>query len=131
MKQIRGYVYSREFLGERCPQHVQNIIIRDYCLKNNLRYLLSGVEYAMPNSFLILNEVVQETFDIDGIVLYSTFLMPESEEHRMNIYNTVLNNKGEIHFALEGLKITKFEEIGRIENIWKVRQALPSCIKEI
>jgi len=131
MKKVRGYVYSREFLGERCPQHVQNIVIRDYCLKNNMRYLLSSVEYAMFNSFLILNEVVQETLDIDGIVLYSTFLMPSSEEHRLKIYDTVLNNKGEIHFALESLKITSFSEIDRIENIWKVRQALSNCIQQV
>ena len=35
-KKVRGYIFSRSFMGERVPQHVQNIVIRDYCEKNNL-----------------------------------------------------------------------------------------------
>ena len=33
MKKVRGYIFSRPFMGERAPQHVQNIIIRDFCKK--------------------------------------------------------------------------------------------------
>ena len=55
MKKVKGYIFSRSFMGERIPQHIQNIIIRDYCKKNELQYLLSTSEYNMDNSFLILN----------------------------------------------------------------------------
>ena len=44
MKKVRGYVFSRSFLGERVPQHVQNIIIRDYCERKNLHFLISASE---------------------------------------------------------------------------------------
>ena len=37
-KKLRGYIFSRSFMGERAPQHVQNIIIRDYCKRNNFTY---------------------------------------------------------------------------------------------
>ena len=33
MKKFRGYIFSRAFQGERVPQHVQNIVIRDFCKK--------------------------------------------------------------------------------------------------
>ena len=54
LKKVRGYIFSRSFMGERVPQHVQNIVIRDYCNKNNLFYLLSSTEYSVKNSHLIL-----------------------------------------------------------------------------
>ena len=37
----RGYITSRPFLGERAPQHIQNLVIRDYAAKHGLDYLLS------------------------------------------------------------------------------------------
>ena len=33
IKKVRGYIFCRSFMGERAPQHVQNIVIRDYCKK--------------------------------------------------------------------------------------------------
>ena len=33
MKRVKGYNFSRPFMGERVPQHVQNIVIKDYCQK--------------------------------------------------------------------------------------------------
>lgn len=35
---LKGYIFSRPFLGERVPQHIQNIVIRDYCIKNNITF---------------------------------------------------------------------------------------------
>ena len=52
-KRFRGYIFSRPFMEERVPQHVQNIVIRDYCSKKDIQYLLSATEYAMENSALI------------------------------------------------------------------------------
>ena len=48
----KGYVASQPFQGHRVPQHVQNLVIRDYCATRNLTYLLSGTEYAIPGSLL-------------------------------------------------------------------------------
>lgn len=39
---LKGYIFSRSFMGERAPQHIQNIILREYCKKNNFTFLLSG-----------------------------------------------------------------------------------------
>ena len=32
-KKLKGYIFSRPFMGEQVPQHVQNIVLRDYCKK--------------------------------------------------------------------------------------------------
>ena len=39
--------------------------------------------------------------------------------------------KKEIHFSVENLKITRAEDVEKIENIWLVRQTLPDCLKTI
>ena len=124
IKKVRGYVFSRSFLGERVPQHVQNIIIRDYCEKNNLHFLLSASEYAMQNSHLIFTLLLDELNLIDGIALYSVFQLPIETEQRELIYKKVISLDKTLHFCVEGLKISNNEEKDRIENIWLVKKAM-------
>ena len=126
-KRFRGYIFSRPFMEERVPQHVQNIIIRDYCSKKGIQYLLSATEYAMENSALTLRQLVKDLSSIDGIVAYSIFQMPEDDNERQSIFNRVLSFKKEIHFAVEGLSIYDNETYNHIENIWKVKKTLPHC----
>ena len=131
LKKVRGYIFSRSFMGERAPQHVQNIVIRDYCKKNNLSYLLSSTEYAMENCHLMLEQVLDELKFIDGVVAYSLFQLPEDQKLRSKIYKKILKLKKEMHFSVEDLKISTQEDIKKIENIWLVKQSLPSCLKTI
>ena len=110
---LRGYIFSRPFLEERVPQHVQNIIIRDYCKKNNYEYLLSATEYAMPNSEIMLRQIVNELDRIDGIIAYSVFQLPQNNVNRSYIIKKILEKKKEIHFACESIYIknlSDFEE---------------------
>ena len=131
LKKVRGYNFCRSFMGERAPQHVQNIVIREYCKKNNLLYLLSSTEYAMENCHLMLGQVLDELKSIDGIVAYSLFQLPEDKNLRLKVYKKILDLKKEIHFSVEDLKITTIEDVEKIENIWQVRQTLPNCPKKI
>jgi sporadic carbohydrate cluster protein (TIGR04323 family) len=126
-KRFRGYIFSRPFMEERVPQHVQNIVIRDYCSKKGIQYLLSATEYAMENSALTLRQLVKDLSSIDGIVAYSIFQMPEDDTERQSIFNSVLSLKKEIHFAVEGLSIYDNETYNHIENIWKVKKTLLHC----
>jgi len=124
---FRGYIFSRPFMGERVPQHVQNIVIRDYCSKKNLHYLLSATEYAMENSTLILKQLINDLPSISGIVAYSIFQMPEDDTERQTVFNKILSCKKEIHFAVEGLSLYDDNSFDRIENIWQVRKTIPLC----
>ena len=126
-KGFRGYIFSRPFMEERVPQHVQNIVIRDYCSKKGIQYLLSATEYAMENSALILRQLVKDLSSIDGIVAYSVFQMPEDDTERQSIFNSVLSLKKEIHFAVEGLSLYDNATYSHIENIWQVKKNLPHC----
>ena len=56
-KGYRGYVFSRSVDSHRVPQHIQNLVIRDYAARRKLHYLLSATEYTMPDCYLILEQV--------------------------------------------------------------------------
>ena len=128
---FRGYIFSRHFLNERVPQHIQNIVLRDYCKKNNLHFLMSSTEYTMENSFIIFNQILNELNKIDGIVMYSLFQLPEDNEKRLNIFNKIILKKKQIHFALEGLKLKSKEDIERVDMIWLSKKTLENCPIEI
>ena len=114
-------------MEERVPQHVQNIIIRDYCTKKNIHYLLSATEYAMVNSNLILKQLINDLPYIDGIVAYSLFQMPEDNSERQSIFSKIISLNKEIHFAVEGLSLYDNDSLNRIEDIWQVKKTMPDC----
>ena len=124
---VRGYVFSRPFMGERVPQHVQNLVIRDYCDRNGLHYLLSASEYAMQGCHLILKQVLDELPELEGIALYSLFQLPEDASERQKIYAKVLALGKTLHFAVEGLKMGSEKDRERVETLWRIRRTLPLC----
>ena len=126
-KGFRGYIFSRPFMGERAPQHVQNIVIRDYCSKKDIHYLLSATEYAMGNSNLVLRQLINDLPSIDGIVAYSIFQMPEDNSERQSIFSKIISLNKEIHFAVEGLSLYDNDSLNRIEDIWQVKKTMPDC----
>src|SRR5258707_5955739 len=87
---FRGYIGSRPYRGLRAPQHVQNLVVRTYCQRNKMGYLLSATEYAMPGCYIMLNEVMEELPHIEGIVLYSLFMLPDDAERRRAVRDRVL-----------------------------------------
>ena len=44
-----------------------------------------GTEYSIKNSYLMLQQLVDEIPNINGIVAYSLFQMPENQEKRLQI----------------------------------------------
>jgi sporadic carbohydrate cluster protein (TIGR04323 family) len=127
MKKLKGYIFSRSFMGERVPQHVQNLVIRDYCNKNKFQYLLSATEYAMEGCHLILEQLIQEISSMDGIALYSMYQLPEESNKRKEIYNKITISEKSLHFCVEGPSLFNQDSIHRVENSWKVKTVLPNC----
>ncbi len=114
-------------MGERVPQHVQNIIIRDYCSKKGIQHLLSATEYSMENSSLILKQLINDLSSVEGVVAYSLFQMPEDNFERQSIFDKIISLNKEMHFAVEGLSLYNNDSLNRIEDIWKVKKTIPRC----
>jgi len=127
MKTCRGYITSTPFAGERVPQHIQNIVIRDYSKKNKINLLMSNTEYCMKDCQLILNQTIKELDLVDGIIFYSLFQLPVKETERYYIYESVISNKKLLYFAVENIAATSKNDFSLIEDIWNIKTALPSC----
>ena len=124
MRGYQGYVTSRSFQGQRVPQHIQNLVIRDYCKNNGMTYLLSGTEYAIPGSTMILKQILNSLEQLDGIVFYSLFQLPENTQYRIKIYQKVIACNKSIHFAVETLMLNEERDCHRLEDIWGVHQIM-------
>ena len=125
---FRGYIASRPVRGTTTPQHVQNLVIRDYAARNKLTYLLSATELSVPGCFMVMEDVLAELPSIEGMICYSLFMLPGGDAARRRLYERVLDSGAELHAALESLKIASESDVRRIEDIWTIERLLPRCL---
>jgi sporadic carbohydrate cluster protein (TIGR04323 family) len=118
----RGYIGARPLNGSRTPQHVQNIVIRDYAGRKNLQFLLSAVEHIMPGSYMILEDLLDELPRLDGIICYSIFMLPPDERRRREVYDRVLREGCDLHAAVEEIAIASNDDIQAVEDILLVNK---------
>ena len=119
---LKGYIFSRPFLGERVPQHIQNIVIRDYSKKKNITLLMSATEYAVEGSSYILSELINNLENYDGIIFYSLFQLPTNIEDRHKVYNSIVRKKKQLHFVVENLSVNKNGNFIDIEKIFILKE---------
>ena len=118
-------------MGERAAQHVQNIVIGKYAERQKLHYLLSATEYAMPNCFMMMEQLLDELARLEGVICYSLFMLPPQSVQREAIYSAVLEADAAMHFAVEGLVLRSAPDVPKIEAIWLMRNILPHCPREL
>ncbi|MDA9633207.1 sporadic carbohydrate cluster protein, LIC12192 family [bacterium] len=127
---LRGYIFSRPFMGERVPQHIQNIVLRNYCSSNSHKFYLSASEYTMESSFYILNQTINELSDLDGILAYSVFQMPENYNMRNKVFKKMISQNKHFFFAVEGLSISNKSDIDNVHELWEIKKQLPSSLND-
>lgn len=116
---LRGYIAARTTGGRSAPQHIQQLVIRDYCARIGKPFLLSATEYLMPGCTMVLDDVLKnEIAQIEGMVMYSIFLMPESAAKRQQLYARLVETGAELHTAVEGIVIRDMTDAARIEDLF-------------
>jgi len=123
----RGYIASRPVRGASTPQHVQNLVIRDYAARSGLNFLLSATEYAMDGCYLILEAVLEDLPNLDGIIFYSVFMLPQNHERRHAVYDRLLATGQTLHGALENIRVADTADVARLEDIFLVAQFAPAA----
>lgn len=121
-KIFRGYIFSRRIENSIIPQRVQNLVIKDYCERNNLFFKLSATEYKMDNCYLMLKSVLKNIQSIDGIVFYSMFMLPNLKKDRLEIFKMIIKKKKMIRFALEEIELKDKSNIDEIENLYLIKK---------
>jgi len=123
---FRGYISSRRVRNMSFPQRIQNSIVRTYAARNGLLYKLSLTEYAMPNCFMMLDVLLAELPKLDGIILFSMFMLPSKQSVRKALYARILENQVQLHAALEEISIRRPDETARFEDTLQIAAALRS-----
>ncbi len=123
MIKLKGYISSRVFVGERVPQNIQNLCLRDFCTKNNFHFALSATEHAMEDSFIVLKKLSLNLGKLDGVVMYSMFQLPSQRDERLKIFNNFKKNNKKIFFALENKELND-HSANLIEEIWGIKNVL-------
>jgi sporadic carbohydrate cluster protein (TIGR04323 family) len=111
----RGYITSRPVNGVAYPHKIQNLVVRDYCRRKGLVFLLSATEGSIPGSFMMLNGVLDQLAAVRGIVLFSQFLLPPARVERQKIYDLVLAAGVELHAAFEENVVTTAADIAAFD----------------
>lgn len=116
----RGYISSR-MMERSVPQSVQQLVIRDYCQRNGLKFLLSATEYH--EGYMMLNALMRDK-SIEGIIFYSIFQLPENEKKRTEIYKLHNAYVKPLYFAAENMRLAHFGDIGKMEDIFLLRSIM-------
>lgn len=117
----RGYI-STNMQERSVPQSVQQMVIREYCKKNDLKFLLSATEYNMKDSIIVLRSTLREK--VAGVVFYSIFQLPQDSNTRVSILRGALRARKRVHFAAENIKIRSRAGIANLEDIFLLRGIL-------
>ena len=131
LKKVKGYISSREINGAVIPQRVQNLVIREYCKNKNYIYHLSSVEHKMKNTFHVLDEVINNLSNVNGVVMYSIFQLPYDEKKRDIVMKKLFKKSKFLTFALENITIKNFKELAKLNSIIKLNFLLKHCEKNI
>ena len=121
----RGYISSRPIRGTSFPHRVQNLVVRDYANRKGLVYKLSATEYAISGCYMMLSGLLEELVTLEGIILFSLFILPKRQEKRLNIYHQIITQGLQLHAALEDMILSQEDDINEFEDMIKVVNTLP------
>ena len=121
-KGYRGYVTSRPFGQYSIPVPLQSLALRDYCQRNNMLYVLPVNENIFPHSYMVLEGMVQDLADYEGIVACSMHMLPERADRRRRIYEQILRQGCSLHIVLEGIVISGAQDVEKIEELLQLNQ---------
>jgi len=122
MMKTQGYVFSRNFHSNRVPQHIQNLVIRDFADRKKIFFKLSSTEYNMKNCYTMLNSLIKDINKIDGIIFYSIEMLPEDKKKALKLIDFIINKKKTLYFAVEEFKVSSKKDLKKIREILLIKK---------
>ena len=117
---ISGYINLRPFNGSTLSSTLQNVVMRDFCIKNGFNFNISPSEFIFNNSYTQLNSLLNSK-SILGVVMCSIFMLPKNIEERLKIYKLANKNKKKMYFVFEKISVLKPLDFNQIEELFSMR----------
>ena len=117
MKKYAGYINLKNLNGVLYPSSIQNIMMKEY-----VQNVLKGIFYLSPTEVLqakfpvTLQTLISKETKVHGIVMLSSFYLPENFDVRQRIYKDIIKMRKTVHFILDELEIKKKQDIEKIEE---------------
>jgi sporadic carbohydrate cluster protein (TIGR04323 family) len=92
-------------------------VLRDYCQRKGMLYVLPVNENIFPSSYLVLEGLVRDLSAYEGVVMCSMYMLPLRRERRRRICRSVLDQGGTLHFVIEGQAVRTDEDLARLEEL--------------
>ena len=116
-KATKAYTTPRSFGGFQIPITMQSTTLRNYCEKNNLIFHLHVVENQIPNTYLVLEALVEKASHYDGIAMCSVSMLPTDREYRRSIVERILEQGCALHFTFEQIVISSVAQLVELEEL--------------
>ena len=117
MKKFAGYINLKNLNGVLYPSSIQNIMMKEY-----IQNILKGIFYLSPTELLqakfpiTLKTLIGKETKVDGIVMLSSFYLPDNYLVRKKIYKEIIKTKKTIHFILDELVFSSKKDVDKIEE---------------
>ena len=125
-KGTKAYTTPRSFGGFQIPITMQSTNLRNYCEKNGLIFHLHVVENQIPNTYLVLESLVEKADSYDGIVMCSVSMLPNDPQIRKSIVTRILKQGCKLHFTFEQIVVSSLKELAELEELISL-VALSTC----
>ena len=116
-KGTKAYTTPRSFGGFQIPITMQSTNLRNYCEKNGLIFHLHVVENQIPDTYLVLESLVEKADIYDGIVMCSVSMLPSDLAIRKSIVTRILEQGCKLHFTFEQIVVSSLEELAELEEL--------------
>ena len=116
-KGTKAYTTPRSFGGFQIPITMQSTNLRNYCEKNGLIFHLHVVENQIPNTYLVLESLVEKADSYDGIVMCSVSMLPNDPLIRKSVVTRILEQGCKLHFTFEQIVVSSLEELVELEEL--------------
>jgi len=124
-KGTKAYTTPRSFGGFQIPITLQSTTLRNYCEKKNLVFHLHVVENQIPNTYLVLESLVEKANHYDGIVMCSVSMLPGDPKVRQMVTRRVLEQGCSLHFTFEQLVVSSLDQLAELEELVALIQLSP------
>jgi sporadic carbohydrate cluster protein (TIGR04323 family) len=117
MKKFAGYINLKKLNGVLYPSSIQNIMMKDF-VQNELKgkFYLSPTEVLQAKFPITLKTLIGKETNVHGIVMLSSFYLPENYQVRKLIYKNTLIMKKSIYFILDEISLKTKRDIDNIEE---------------
>lgn len=128
---VKGYTTPRDFSGFQIPVSLQSLAIRRYCDDRGLIFNHHVNENITPDSFLVLERIVNEAHLYQAIAMCSVGLLPEKRSQRTELLERALAKDVSIHFVFEQFAINSLNDLETLDSLVALSSLVQNGCRQI